>query len=136
MTIIVDSDGLIGSINPQDSHYIISQKILSKLIKNNSKLIYPATVIAESVTFLQGKFNNSVMAKEVLRLVTENLINIEPVDGKTLRKANIFMNLQGSKHNTLFDCVVAAIAVENNADAIFSFDGFYKKNGFKLASEL
>jgi len=41
-----------------------------------------------------------------------------------------------SKKNTLFDCIVAVTAEENKADAIFSFDKFYKRKGFKLASEI
>ncbi len=46
------------------------------------------------------------------------------------------MDFKKSKHNTLFDAVVAATAKKYQADAIFSFDKFYKKQGFKLASEL
>lgn len=41
-----------------------------------------------------------------------------------------------SKHATLFDGIVAAVAEKYQADAIFSFDKFYKRKGFKLASEL
>jgi len=46
------------------------------------------------------------------------------------------MNLKKGKHHTLFDAVVAAVADKYQADAIFSFDKFYKSKGFKLASDL
>lgn len=37
-------------------------------------------------------------------------------------QALLLYNPHGSKQNTLFDAVVATIAKELNADAIFSFD--------------
>ena len=46
------------------------------------------------------------------------------------------MDLKRSKHHTLFDAIVAAVAKKYYADAIFSFDKFYKSKGFKLVSEL
>ena len=136
MIIIVDGDGLIGSLNPTDSHHSLSQTILVKLSERGAKLIYPVTAIAESVTFFQGRLNKPELANQIIQLVKENLLNIESVGVKTLQNASSFFDFKGNKHNTLFDCIVAAIADEYKADAIFSFDGFYKKKGFKLAAEL
>lgn len=136
MIIVVDSDALIGSLYPQDQHFKTSQQIRVKLAKINAKLIYPATVIVETVTFLQGRLNKPGLADEVIQLVTSQELAIEAVDGKILQEASSFMDFSGSKHNTFFDAVVVAIAQRYKADAIFSFDKFYKKKGFKLASEL
>lgn len=136
MTIIVDSDGLIGSLNPSDIHYHRATRTLNKLIQKNSKLIYPVTVIVESVTFLQGRLNNPELAAEIIHLVDMNELDIEPIDVELLQKANIYMDFKRSKHNTLFDAIVVAVALKYNAEAIFSFDDFYKKKGFKLASQL
>jgi predicted nucleic acid-binding protein len=36
----------------------------------------------------------------------------------------------------VFDALVAAVAKKNNADAIFSFDAWYQKQGFKLVTNL
>ena len=41
-----------------------------------------------------------------------------------------------AKKNTLFDAVVAAIAKRLNADAIFSFDEWYRKIGLTLTDDL
>lgn len=136
MTIIVDSDGLIGGLDPNDSHYESSLKINENLVKNHARLLYPATVIAESVTFLQGRLNKPDLAYAILQLIKEGNLEIEVVNAETLQKASELMDLKRSKHNTLFDCIVAVVAKEHNADAIFSFDKFYKSIGFKLASEL
>lgn len=136
MTIVVDSDALIGSLNPQDFHYNVSQKILHKLTKKDAKLVYPATVIVETITFLQGRLNQPKLADRIINLVKHNLISIETVDAEVIKRAGEMMDFKRSKHHTLFDCIVAVIAVEIKADAIFSFDRFYEKKGFKLASDL
>lgn len=136
MIIVVDSDALVGSLYPQDQHFKTSQHIREKLAKINAELIYPATAIVETVTFLQGRLNQPELAEQVVQLVTSQDITIEAVDGEILQKASSFMDFSRSKHDTFFDAVVAAIAQKYQADAIFSFDKFYQKNGFKLASEL
>lgn len=136
MIIIVDSDGFIGSLDPQDQHFKTSTQILSKLVKKGAKLIYPATVVVETVTFFQGRLNKPELARQVTRLVANQELTIEAVDGGILQEASLFMDFSASKHNTLFDAVVAVIAQKYHADAIFSFDKFYEKRGFKLASGL
>jgi predicted nucleic acid-binding protein len=134
--IIVDSDALIGSLYPQDQHYKNSLHTRLKLAKNNARLIYPATVIVETTTFLQGRLNKPDLAKQVIQFIRDINLVIEPVDKDLLQLASTFMDFKKSKHNTLFDAIVAAIAQKYKADAIFSFDKFYKSRGFKLASEL
>lgn len=135
MIVIVDSDALIGSLYPQDQHYKTSRQIQAKLAKINAKLIYPATVIVETVTFLQGRLNKPGLAQQMLELVNSNELVIESIGSDIIQQASGFMDLNSSKHNTLFDAIVAAVAKNYDADAIFSFDKFYKTKGFKLASE-
>jgi len=53
-----------------------------------------------------------------------------------LTEALALFNLHGSKQNTLFDAVVAAMARRLNAAAIFSFDKWYEKLGFRLVTRL
>ncbi|HEX2349602.1 MAG TPA: hypothetical protein VHI51_14315, partial [Ktedonobacterales bacterium] len=53
-----------------------------------------------------------------------------------LAEAMTLFNPYGSKQNTLFDAVVAVVARRVDADAIFSFDGWYEKQGFRLVSQL
>lgn len=136
MTIVVDSDGLIGSLHQPDAHYKDSHQILGKLIQEKARVVYPATVIAESVTFLQGRLNKPELAGRIIDLVGNNQFEIEPIGYQLLQQAGLLMDFKKSKHHTLFDAIVAAVAQKYQADAIFSFDRFYKSKGFKLASEL
>lgn len=136
ITVIADSDGIIGSLNVNDVHYREAQQVLLKLVSLKAKLIYPTTVISETVTLLQGRLNQPELAQQIIQQILENRLSIASVDNKILEQAASRLDLKSSKHNTLFDCIVAAIAEDQDADAIFSFDSFYKRNGFKLASEL
>lgn len=137
MTIIVDSDGLIGLLDKQDTHFFSAQTILQKLIKKEVKLIYPATVVVESTTILKLRLKKPDLADQIAKLLLNGQLFIAAVDGDLLRSAvNLLGGQGGDKHNTLFDAVVVAIAQKYQADAIFSFDKFYKTNGFKLAGEL
>ncbi len=137
MTIVVDSDGLIGLLDKEDAHYVSAQMILEKLAKEKTKFIYPATVIVESTTILKVRLKKPQVADEIARLLLSGFLVIEPVDEGVLKEAvNILEGKGGDNHNTLFDAVVATIAQKHHADAIFSFDRFYKKHGFKLAADL
>lgn len=136
MITVVDSDGLIGSISSADIHHQRALVTLEALANRESLLIYPVTTLAESITLLQGRLKSPELAAEIIDLINTSAIYIEPVDAHIVRQAAILIDLKRTKHNTLFDAIVAAIALKYKADAIFSFDGFYKKQGFKLASEL
>jgi hypothetical protein len=57
---------------------------------------------------------------------------VQFVDHEILGEAADLFNPLASKKNTLFDAVVAAIAKRLNADAIFSFDGWYRTTLFLL----
>ena len=57
-------------------------------------------------------------------------------DDAVLAEALTLFNPHGSKQNTLFDAVVAALAKRLDADAIFSFDSWYEKRGFRLVAQL
>jgi len=136
MIIIVDSDGLIGVSNPDDIHYLKSIELLSILQKEGAKLIYPASTIAESCAILQIRLNRAVITDQIFEAVKSGSFFIEAVDQQILITAMSFLKKGRGKHATLFDGIVAAVALKYKADAIFSFDKFYKSKGFKLAFEL
>lgn len=136
MIIIVDSDGLIGLSNEKDVHYANAINILQKLNKKEAKFIYPSTVIAEATTLLQIRLNKSDIANRIIELVKSEQLIIEPVDQTTLINASLVLEEKRNKHITMFDAIVFVAAQKYKADAIFSFDHFYKTKGFKLAGEL
>jgi predicted nucleic acid-binding protein len=134
--IIVDSDGLIGILSRMDAHHVIAAAILEKLVAKNVKFIYPATVITEVSAVLKIRLKKPELAEQIAALLLQGQFVIEPIDERLLIDGLSFLDPGTSKHNTLFDGVVAAVAKKHQADAILSFDKFYKSKGFKLISDL
>lgn len=134
--VIVDSDAIIAQTNPKDIHHKRAFEISQNLISINAQVLYPTTTIAESTAFMQRALNSTASAYGTVELMTSPDAQVVEVNKQILTHALKFFTPVTSKKNTLFDCIVAAIAEEHKADAIFSFDNFYKKMGFKLASEL
>ena len=107
------------------------------VLKNkDAQIIYPVTAVLEAATHMQRVLNSTASAYETAVVFSNPNIQIAEVNQDTLKNALNYFSPKTSKKNTLFDCIVATVAEENKADAIFSFDKFYKTKSFKLASEL
>lgn len=134
--VIVDADAIIAQAYPDDSNHQKAVSISDYLYKLGAQVIYPATAVLEAVTVLQGRLNSGATAYGTAVVFADPKVEVVEVSQTTLMGAmNNFSPTTGKK-NTLFDCVVLAVAQEKKADAIFSFDHFYKNKGFKLASEI
>lgn len=136
LTVVVDADALVAQAMAQDSNNAQATAISGMLNAKGAKVIYPATAITEAVTTLQRKFSNPTLAAGTLSVFEDPTMIVEEVNHETIIEASQLFNPKGSKHNTVFDCVVAAVAKKHNADAIFSFDDWYTKLGFKLVADL
>jgi predicted nucleic acid-binding protein len=136
LVIVGDADAIIAQTDPNDIHHQKANEISNKLKEKNAQVIYPVSAVLEAATHMQRVLNSTASAYGTAVIFSEPSVQVIEVNQNTLRKAVTYFNPDTSKKNTLFDCTVAAVAEEYKADAIFSFDGFYKKKGFKLASEL
>ncbi len=134
--VIVDADAIVAQAYPNDSNHQKAVAISDNLNKLGAQVIYPATAVLEAVTVLQGRLNSGATAYGTAVVFTDPKVEVAEVSQTTLMSAMDNFSPTTSKKNTLFDCVVLAVAEENKADAIFSFDHFYKNKGFKLASEI
>ena len=132
-TVIADSDSLIALLNVDDANHTKAVGQLEKLIGQGYRIIYPATVIVETTTTFQIKFSNPRLSDQIVKMTAQAQLPVETVDQRIIDKAIVLFSTSGSKKNTLFDAVVAATAQIMNAEAIFSFDKWYLKLGFKLA---
>lgn len=136
LIVIGDSDGLIAILHEEDKNFFKAKKTIAKLLQNDARVIFPLTTIVETVTTLKRKLNQSELASKVIKQITGGILAIEDTDTELLESALTFFDPEGSKQNTLFDALVAATAKKLNTKIIFSFDDWYKKLGFKLASDL
>jgi len=134
--VIVDADAIIAQANSEDIHHRKATIVSQKLIKMNAQVIYPATAVAEAATHMQRVLNSTAGAYGIAVLMSEPGAQVAEINKQTIATALAYFSPVTSKKNTLFDCIVAAVALEYGADAIFSFDQFYVKKGFKLAESL
>lgn len=134
--IIVDADAIIAQTDPNDKHHQTASTISEYLEHINAHVVYPVTAIAESNAYIQRVLSSTASAYGTAVVFVDPNVHIAEVNQETLKGALKYFSPTTSKKNTLFDCIVAAVAEEYKADAIFSFDKFYKSQGFKLAREL
>ena len=136
LTIIGDADGLIAFINPRDASNKQANKILTFLEEHEATLYFPTTTIAETITALVRKHASPPLARQIVEQCKAGSILFIPVDEVVITTAIGLYNPEGSKYNTFFDAIVAAVAKQTNADAIFSFDKWYNKQGFKITDDI
>ncbi len=136
LLVVADADCIVAQSFADDTHHKATLALVQKLDKVGGHILFPSTAIAEAITTLQRKFSNPRLAASALELFTDPSIDIENVDREIILEAKKLFNPNTSKHNTLFDCIVATVAKKHNADAILSFDNWYPKLGFKLANDL
>lgn len=136
LILIADADVIVAQAIAADSNHQLTLDLAQKLADKGAHILFPSTTITEAITVLQRKFSDPHLAASTLELFTSPAVDIENVDQEVIREAKKLFNPNASKHNTLFDCVVATVAKKHNADAIFSFDDWYTKLGFKLAADL
>jgi len=134
--VIVDADAIISFVYIDDENHRRAKKIMQQLVTTNVYLLFPTTAICEAVTVLRGKLNRPEDAKRILTKFQSGDFPVQAVDHAILTEAGELFNPNGSKKNTLFDAVVATIAKRLNADAIFSFDEWYRKIGLTLTEDL
>lgn len=134
--VVADADILVGLYFKND---ILQNKVLNiskKFLEAGARIIFPNTAIAEGITTLHRKLSNSTAAALLNQHYKKRILEVEYIDEQIMQEAAEFYRPKGSKRNTFFDAIVASVAKSLNADAIFSFDDWYKKVGFKLASDL
>ena len=135
-TVVVDTDALIALISKDDALAPKAVKILQGLYEREVKLVYPATTIVEATTTIQRELSDPSLAGEIAQMIRDSRLDIVAIDQGILELAETLFAPTGSKQNTMFDAVVAAIAQILEADAVFSFDKWYEKIGLTLASGL
>lgn len=134
--VVADADAIVAQASPDDNLHAKAVKIAKRLMQLNAQVLYPATAITEATTHIQRVLNSGATAYGTVIAFTDPNVNVVEVSQETIKHATQFFSPTASKKNTLYDCIVAAVAEENKADAIFSFDKFYKSKGFRLAIEL
>lgn len=128
-----DADSLVALADEKDANHNKAQKVSEWLLTKGYQVVFPNTAILEAITALKRGKNLPEKAHLINRQYQAGAFLIEFINEKIQRRASQRFEKTTSKKNTIFDAVVAETSVELKADYIFSFDGWYSKEGFKLA---
>lgn len=131
--VVGDADSIIALAYKDDSNHTKAQKISEQLLSKNYQIIYPNTAIIEAITTLRRALNLADKAHHINKQYQTGTFDVEYITQEIMQRASKIFELAVSKQNTLFDAIVAATAETLEANAIFSFDDWYGKLGFKLA---
>lgn len=134
--VVGDADSLIALFLYYDANNKLATSTLKKLNDAGTTIIYPNTAIAEAITTLLRRHSNPNLASYVVSQYRNNRFTVEYIGEEIMKLATDIFNPKGSKQNTFFDAIVAACAKTLSVDFVFSFDDWYSKLGFKLASEV
>lgn len=133
--VVGDADALIALLLEDDPHYKKAQLIAKSLVEKSIPVVFPVTVFPEAITSLKRAANQPQKAHLLNKQYLSGAYQVEYIGEAIMKKAaQIFDEKAVSKKNTLFDAIVAATAKQLGAEIIFSFDGWYTKLGFNLAS--
>ena len=135
-TVVVDSDAIYAIYNPEDPLNSRATKTFQQLIEGGFRLIYPTSVLFESISLFQRVLPSPEVTEMLVDMIKNDELLICVVDNGLLKKAAEIFKPAGSKKNTLVDCSVVAIAKKIKADGVFAYDNFYTKQGLKSAEDL
>lgn len=134
--IVGDADSLIALTFKDDANNKRAEIISEMIVSRGYEVIYPITAILEAITTLKRSMSLAREAHFLNSQYQKRIFNIDYVDEEAALSASKIFETTVSKKNTIFDAIVAATAEKLEADAIFSFDDWYPKLGFKLAGDL
>ncbi len=135
-TVVVDSDAIFAIYNPNDSLNTQAINTFQKLVNQGYQFIYPTSVIFEVISLFQRVLPTPTVTAKLIDMIKNDQILIHVIDADILKEAATLFNPAGSRKNTLIDCSVVVVAKKINADGVFAYDGFYTKQGLKLAEDL
>lgn len=135
-TVVVDSDAIYAIYNPEDPLNSRATETFQQLIENGFRLIYPISVLFESISLFQKVSPSPEVTEMLVDMIKNDELLICVVDNGLLKESAAKFKPAGSKKNTLVDCSVVGVAKKIKADGVFAYDEFYTKQGLKLAEEL
>lgn len=136
LDILVDADALVALIKINEPNHKRALSISDALQKKGCTWYISPFTIGEVVTVISHKVNQAI-AKKVLKELRRQNLNLLTLKDEHVHLADDWFNKQSKKGTSYFDCYNMALLERygNQLNAIFSFDGVYKRNGFKIAKE-
>ncbi len=135
--IFVDTDAFVALAVANDTNHEKALTLLNALHKRLVIFFTSNYVFAESVTVISQRASHDAALQYIDAMQSlENPFIIERADDDIEDEAIRIFKQQTSKNISYVDCTNMAFMAHLQADAIFSFDGGYRKNRLTLVSDL
>ena len=135
--IFVDTDAFVALAVANDTYHEKALTLLNAIHKRLVIFFTSNYVFAESVTVISQRASHDAALQYIDAMQSlENPFIIERADDDIEDEAIRIFKQQTSKNISYVDCTNMAFMAHLQADAIFSFDGGYRKNRLTLVSDL
>lgn len=129
--ILVDADALVALVKTNDLNHQKALNISKSLQRKGCTWYISPFTIGEVITVISHKIDQITAINALKELRKQNLNQLALKD-RYSHLADDWFNKQNKKGTSYFDCYNMALLTRYKLDEIFSFDGVYKKNGFKM----
>lgn len=131
--IFIDSDAFIGLVKEDDAHYSQTQRIFSRLYEEKYEYITSNYVFSEVITVLSLRVGHEAAVSFINTIKdTQSQYQVVWINEEIEEKTIEIYKKQTSKNVSFVDCTNMALMELHNIPLIFSFDGIYRKNGYKM----
>jgi len=128
--VLVDSDAFIAWLVEDDLLHKEAVGVLKTLQETKQVTVTTNLVVAETATVLSNRVGQD-QARAFLDFV-EKLPIIHITEALQAEALKLFRQ-QATKGTSVVDCCNVAVVKSFHIASIFSFDGFYRKQGLKIA---
>lgn len=136
MTIIADTNFLVGYYDPNDQYHDQAIRILHSLLPQSPKLVLSDYIYDETMTFLltshhpngyilAQKFDTHIMESDSFMLIRLN-------DELFAQAREIFLRFNKDKTWSFTDCTTYALMDDLGIQRILTFDKHFKEMGFTI----
>jgi predicted nucleic acid-binding protein len=135
MTVLIDADAFIALESVNDTLHERAVTLLGRL--QNQRVRYYTTwdVVDEVTTKLSYQLSKQHSLSFIQFLEIAQVQIIYPNRERHVQALALFEQIE-RRHTSLTDCMNMVVASEVSANAIFSFDRVYERQGFMLLTEI
>ena len=123
--ILIDSNVILGALNPQDSLHQIARAAIQQIEEKNEKMVLTNFVLSECITVEQYKRGKEKAIKLSEYLLNYNQVEVLHVAEVDFLKALSLFRKQNS-NLSFIDCTLLQLAIENKW-SLLTFDKALEK---------
>lgn len=137
LKIFVDTDAFVALTVDTDENHEKALSLLQKLDERQVTFLTSNFVFSESITVISIRSSHATAVGFIDKMLSsDNPFEIKRADYADEEEAIKIFKAQTSKNTSFVDCLNMVYMNWRNQDAIFSFDGVYKKKGFTRVIDL